>query len=66
MQQIIRDRNGKMIATIRPVGGEGHLQIHNRDGIFQGTYRPKLNQTFDRNGKLVGTGNLLLTLLQNK
>lgn len=66
--RIIRDRNGKMIARLDIMDHlmEPCIRLYNRDGIYQGQYREKINQTFDRNGKMVGFGNLLMTLLQNK
>lgn len=64
MQQILRDRNGKVIGSLKKLGGD--LRLYNRDGIFMGLYRETNDHTYDRDGKMIGRGNIVITLLVNK
>lgn len=64
MQQLLRDRNGKVIGSLKKAGDD--LRLYNRDGIFMGLYREKNDHTYDRDGKVVGRGNIVITLLVNK
>ena len=59
--QDLRDQKGKLLGRIKTVGGK--LEIRDHKGVLKGRYDPKMNQTRDRKGKLVGKGNLLTTLL---
>jgi hypothetical protein len=63
MIQFLRDRNGKMIGQLKTQGDL--IWLLNRNGIMQGRYNTKTDFTYDRNGKMVGRGNLVVTLLQN-
>jgi len=60
--QVLKDRTGKLIGRIK-TRNDGKMEIFDRTGKLKGSYYPKTNQTKDRNGKLVGKGNLLTTLL---
>ncbi len=60
--QQLRDRYGCLIGTILPLSG-GRSEIRDAYGMLKGTYDPTTNQTRDSNGQLVGTGNLLSSLL---
>ena len=59
--QELRDRNGHLIARISKEGER--LVIRDPNGHRKGEYDPRTNTTHDTNGHLVGTGNLLTTLL---
>ena len=60
--QILKDRAGRLIGKIK-IRNDGKMEIRDRNGRLKGTYNPKTDQTRDKNGKLVGKGNLLTTLL---
>lgn len=63
--EFIYDRYGKPIAMlIHRMDGTGTIAIHTKDGVLLGWYNPYSNQTFSRNGVLVGHGNLLGTLIR--
>jgi hypothetical protein len=61
-KQDLRDRSGSLIGTIE-TKSDGKQELRDRSGSLKGTYDPKSNQTRDGSGSLVGTGNLLTTLL---
>ena len=60
--QFLRDDKGRTIATITSKQS-GFLEIRNAKGQCLGTYDSKRNITIDWNGRSIGTGNLLATLL---
>ena len=60
--QDLRDRNGSLIGKV-VTKSDGKQEIYDRFGSIHGKYDPKTNKTYDRRGSLVGTGNLLTTLL---
>lgn len=60
--QILKDRLGSTIGTIS-TASNGVQTIKDRLGSTKGTYDPKSNQTKNRLGSTIGTGNLLATLL---
>ena len=62
MGQILRDRNGRKIGEIREIRG-GKLEIRDNNGRKLGTYDPREDKTRDSNGRSIGYGNLLTTLL---
>lgn len=66
-RQLIRDRNGVMIAQleVQKNSTNGITFLYNRDGIMQGRYEAKYDLTYNRHGHRVGQGNLLMTLLDN-
>jgi len=61
-KQQLRNSSGTLIGTIE-TKHDGKLELRNASGTFVGTYDPKTNQTRDKSGTLVGTGNVLTTLL---
>lgn len=61
-KQDLRDRSGSLIGSIE-TRNDGKQELRDKTGSLKGTYDPKSNQTRDRSGSLVGTGNLLTTLL---
>jgi len=61
MDKQLRDKNGKLIGIIRKIADRE--EIRNAKGHLKGFYFSKLNQTRSVEGKLVGFGNLLTTLI---
>ena len=57
----LRDRHGRLLGTIKIYGDRQELR--DRTGTLLGTYDARADQTRDRTGRLVGSGNLLTTLL---
>jgi hypothetical protein len=43
--------------------GPNHIYIYNQKGRELGTYKIKEDRTFDTQGRFIGTGNQLTTLL---
>lgn len=64
MNQMLRDRNGIVIGQLRWSGN--NLRLYNRDGIYQGYYRKTNDMTYNRDGKMMGRGNMVVSLLSNK
>jgi hypothetical protein len=60
--QELRDRTGHLLGKIKTLSS-GKLEIRDSSGRLKGTYDPKANETRDNNGRLVGKGNLLSSLL---
>ncbi len=60
--EVLRDRNGIRIAEIQTTGSKQILR--DKYGSRLGEYDAHTNRTVDRHGSLVGTGNLLTTLLR--
>lgn len=60
--QELRDRNNRLIGKIR-TRSDGKLELRDASAFFKGTYDSKTNDTRDANGKFIGKGNLLTTLL---
>jgi hypothetical protein len=58
----LRDKSGKLLGRIK-VLSDGRLELRDQDGSLKGRFNPKNNETRDRNGNLVGKGDLLTTLL---
>ena len=63
MVRQIRDKNGKLIALIKDIGNR--TEIRNEKGQLKGFYFKDLNQTRNKDGKLVAIGNVLTTLLDS-
>ena len=61
-KQELRDRSRLLIGAIE-TKSDGKQELCDRSGLLKGNYDPKSNQTRDRSGLLVGTGNILTTLL---
>jgi len=61
-KQYLRDKIGALLGTIE-IRNDGRQEIRDSIGALKGTYDPKSNQTRDARGALVGTGNLLSSLL---
>lgn len=60
--QILKDARGFTIGRIT-TGVAGVQVIKDPKGFTKGTYDPRTNKTKDARGFVVGTGNLLTTLL---
>ncbi len=61
--QLLRDANGNLLGTIRPYMTD-RLALYSREGELRGYYDIRRDRTYTRGGSLLGTGNLLATLLQ--
>jgi len=61
--QILKDRNGMQRGIIK-TSSNGIMTIFDRTGSKTlGTYDPKRDKTYDKQGSTIGSGNLLTTLL---
>jgi hypothetical protein len=60
--QELRNGQGHVIGRIR-TAPNGFMEITDPRGQVQGRYNPTTNETRDKQGHLVGKGNLLTTLL---
>ena len=64
MQQILRDKHGKLIGYLRTTGTRTRLV--NKHGKLMGFYDSKTNNTLDASGNLYAKGcNVLVALLKN-
>jgi hypothetical protein len=61
-REVIRDRYGRTLGEIRPVGS-GRLEARNRHGRLLGRYDPKADETRDPSGRLLTKGNTLSALV---
>jgi hypothetical protein len=62
MRQYLRDSNGRLIGW-REEGMVGRINGRNDAGRLVGWFDPARNETRDANGRLVGRGDLLATLM---
>lgn len=60
--QVLKDKKGFVIGKIS-TAGNGIQAIKDEKGFVKGSYDPKSNKTKDSRGFVIGTGNLLTTLL---
>jgi len=61
---VLRDRSGSLLGWLEPVGSI--LQARDRKGAIVGWYDGRQDQTRDKTGTLIGSGNLLAALLMCK
>lgn len=61
-KEVIRDRQGKLLGEIRPIGS-GRLEARDRSGKLLGRYDSKPNETRDAAGRLLTKGNTLSALI---
>lgn len=61
MDQVLRDRSGKLLGKIKDKGNI--LELRGANGRLLGRYYVKENKTRDDNGRLIGSGNLLSSLI---
>ena len=59
--QELRDRTGWLMGTLY-INSDSQ-ELRDRHGTYVGKYDQGANETRDRTGRLVGSGNLLMTLL---
>lgn len=64
MKQLLKGRAGETLGFIVNVS-DNRVELHDRNGKVLGFYNPKLDRTFSQNGAMIGTGNLLTTLLNS-
>lgn len=62
-KQEIRDRNNRLMATIRVLSSGKH-EIRDPNNRLLGTYEPRQNETRDPNNRLVAKGNVLTSLIR--
>ena len=60
----LRDRKGTVIGKFKETNGK--QEIRNKAGNILGWYDPITNQTRDREGHIVGKGNLLTSLIRRE
>ena len=58
----IRDSNGALIAFTTE-DYQGNTILNDKHGVYLGLYNPNENETRDKYGVRIGTGNLLGTLI---
>jgi len=58
----LRDRNGNLLGRITE-RSNGVLEGQDRSGNLRGIYDPRSNETRDKNGNLIGRGNMLSSLI---
>ena len=58
----LRDKNGNLLGRIIQ-RSDGKLEGRDKNGNLRGTYDPRTDETRDRNGNLVGHGNMLSGLV---
>ena len=61
-EQVLKDKQRRMIAK-KSTANNGIPTITDPQGRTKGSYDPRTNKTRDPRGRIVGTGNLLTTLL---
>jgi len=62
--QQIRDKNNRLMATIRTLSG-GKQEIRDASNRLLGTFEPRSNETRDQNDRLVAKGNVLSSLIRS-
>ncbi len=58
-REVLRDHRGTRIGTVEPQRLTGKLVARDARGVLLGTYNPRLNETRDARGRVIGRGNLL-------
>jgi hypothetical protein len=61
--EVLSDQRGTIIGTVEPQRLTGKLVARDARGVLLGTYNPRLNETRDARGRVIGRGNLLGALL---
>jgi hypothetical protein len=62
-REVLRDHRGTIIGTLEPQALTGKVLARDARGVVGGTYDPRLNETRDAHGRVIGRGNLLGALL---
>jgi hypothetical protein len=60
---VLHDPRGTIIGTVEPQRLTGKVFARDARGILVGAYDPRLNETRDAHGRVIGRGNLLGALL---
>jgi len=60
--QVLRDRNSQPLGTLSQENGVVVLRDKHNNRL--GSYSPKTNETRDNHNRLIGRGNLLVSLLE--
>ncbi len=58
-REVLRDHSGTIIGTVEPQRLTGKLVARDARGVLLGTFNPRLNETRDARGRVIGQGNLL-------
>jgi hypothetical protein len=58
-REVLRDHRGTIIGTIESQRLTGKVVARDARGVLVGTYDPRLNETRDARGRVIGRGNLL-------
>lgn len=64
-EQVLRDKAGNVTGRIRKLG-DGRFELRDRLGNVLGSYDEQRDRTLDRNGNVLGYGNLLGTLIPKR
>jgi hypothetical protein len=62
MKYLLRDRNNRPVGTITTTS-TGKLEGRDANGRYKGGYDPKSDHTRDSNGRVVGRGNVLASVI---
>ena len=62
-REVLRDHRGTIIGTVESQRLTGKLVARDARGVVVGSYDPRLNETRDARGRVIGRGNLLGGLL---
>jgi len=58
-REVLRDHRGTIIGTVEAQRLTGKVVARDARGILVGIYDPRLNETRDAHGRVIGRGNLL-------
>jgi hypothetical protein len=61
--EVLRDHRGTIIGRVETQHHTGKLVARDARGVVVGSYDPRLNETRDARGRVIGRGNLLGALL---
>lgn len=64
--QVLKNSSGYIIGFISTgisTGYAGVQTIKDKNGYIKGVYDPRTNTTKNKNGHIIGTGNILVTLI---
>ncbi|MBZ0090478.1 MAG: hypothetical protein K8H90_08885 [Thermoanaerobaculia bacterium] len=64
-EQVVRDKSGNVLGRIRKLG-DGRYELRDRLGNVLGFYDEKRDRTLDKNGNVLGYGNLLGSLIPKR
>ncbi len=62
-REVLRDNRGTIIGTVEPQRLTGKLVARDARSVVVGSYDPRLNETRDARGRVIGRGSLLGALL---